>query len=32
MAASLKRAKWAVVGIWIGLVLEVLLGVIQPGG
>lgn len=32
MAASLKRTKWAVVGIWVGLVLEVLLGVTQPGG
>lgn len=32
MAASLKQVKWAVIGIWIGLVVEVVLGVIQPGG
>jgi hypothetical protein len=31
MAASLKRVKWAVIGIWIGLVIEVLLGVVKPG-
>lgn len=32
MAASLKKVKWAVIGIWIGLVVEVVLGVTQPGG
>ena len=32
MAASLKQVKWAVIGIWIGLVIEVVLGVLQPGG
>jgi hypothetical protein len=32
MAASLRRAKWAVIGIWIGLVVEVIIGVMQPGG
>ena len=32
MALSLQRAKWAVVGIWIGLVIEVVIGVLQPGG
>ena len=32
MAASLKNVKWAVIGIWIGLVVEVVLGVTQPGG
>jgi hypothetical protein len=31
MAESLKRAKWAVIGIWIGLVIEAILGVVQPG-
>jgi hypothetical protein len=31
MAASLKRVKWAVIGIWIGLVIESILGVTQPG-
>lgn len=31
MTASLKRAKMAVVGIWIGLVIEVILGVTKPG-
>ena len=32
MAESLKKAKWAVIGIWIGLVVEAVLGVTQPGG
>ena len=32
MAASLRRAKWAVIGIWVGLVIEVIIGVVQPGG
>jgi hypothetical protein len=31
MAASLKQVKWAVIGIWIGLLLEVVLGVLKPG-
>ena len=32
MAKSLKQCKWAVLGIWAGLVVEVVLGVAQPGG
>ncbi len=32
MAASLRRVKWAVIGIWIGLVIAAVLGVVQPGG
>jgi hypothetical protein len=32
MAASLRRAKWAVIGIWVGLVIEAVIGVMQPGG
>jgi hypothetical protein len=31
MAVSLKKVKWAVMGIWAGLVIEVFLGVIRPG-
>ena len=31
MAESLKKVKWAVMGIWAGLVIEVFLGVIRPG-
>jgi hypothetical protein len=31
MAASLRTAKWAVIGIWIGLAAEAALGVIKPG-
>ncbi|HJP03608.1 MAG: hypothetical protein CL799_11010 [Chromatiales bacterium] len=32
MAASLKQVKWAVIGIWIALVVEAVLGVAKPGG
>ncbi|MGI9308749.1 MAG: hypothetical protein ACR2P6_05775 [Gammaproteobacteria bacterium] len=32
MAASLKQVKWAVLGIWAGLLIEMFLGVMQPGG
>lgn len=32
MARSLKQCKWAVLGIWVGLVIEAVLGVVQPGG
>jgi hypothetical protein len=32
MSASLKRAKWAVIGIWIGLVVAAMIGVVKPGG
>ncbi len=32
MAKSLKRCKWAVLGIWAGLVVEAVLGVVRPGG
>ncbi len=32
MAKSLRQCKWAVLGIWVGLVIEAVLGVIQPGG
>jgi hypothetical protein len=32
MARSLKRCKWAVLGIWVGLLIEAVLGVVQPGG
>ena len=32
MAASLKQVKWAVIGIWIALVLEAAIGVAKPGG
>jgi hypothetical protein len=32
MAMSLKQAKLAVIGIWVGLVIEVVLGVMKPGG
>jgi hypothetical protein len=32
MAVSLRRCKWAVVGIWIGLIIAATLGVVQPGG
>ena len=31
MAASLRKAKWAVLGIWLGLIIEVVLGVVKPG-
>jgi hypothetical protein len=31
MAASLRKAKLAVLGIWAGLVIEVVLGVVKPG-
>jgi hypothetical protein len=31
MAASLKQVKWAVVGIWVGLVVASILGVVKPG-
>jgi hypothetical protein len=31
MAASLRQVKWAVVGIWAGLVLATVLGVVKPG-
>ncbi len=31
MADSLKHAKWAVLGIWLGLIFEVVLGVVKPG-
>jgi hypothetical protein len=31
MAASLAKSKWAVIGIWIGLVIEAMLGIVQPG-
>jgi hypothetical protein len=31
MTASLKQVKWAVVGIWGGLLIEVVLGVMKPG-
>jgi hypothetical protein len=32
MARSLKQCKWAVLGIWAGLIIESVLGVVQPGG
>jgi hypothetical protein len=32
MAASLRQVKWAVVGIWAGLALAAILGVLKPGG
>jgi hypothetical protein len=32
MAKSLKQCKWAVLGIWAGLIIEAILGVVQPGG
>jgi hypothetical protein len=32
MAKSLRQCKWAVLGIWAGLVIEAVLGVVQPGG
>lgn len=32
MARSLRQCKWAVLGIWAGLVIEAVLGVVQPGG
>ncbi|MDP7042046.1 MAG: hypothetical protein QGF91_05275, partial [Gammaproteobacteria bacterium] len=32
MAASLRQVKWAVIGIWIALVAEVVIGVAKPGG
>ena len=31
MAASLRQVKWAVLGIWAGLVLATVLGVVKPG-
>jgi hypothetical protein len=31
MAASLRQVRWAVVGIWAGLLVEVALGVLRPG-
>jgi hypothetical protein len=32
MAGSLRKTKWAVLGIWAGLLIEVVLGVTKPGG
>ena len=32
MARSLKQCKWAVLGIWAGLLIEAVLGVVRPGG
>ena len=31
MAASLKQVKWAVIGIWAGIVVSAVLGVTKPG-
>jgi hypothetical protein len=31
MAASLRQVKWAVVGIWAGIVVAAILGVVKPG-
>ena len=31
MAASLKKVKWAVIGIWAGIVVSAVLGVMKPG-
>lgn len=31
MAASLRQVKWAVIGIWTGLVIAAVIGVVKPG-
>jgi len=31
MAASLRRVKWAVIGIWAGIAVSAVLGVLKPG-